>query len=481
VIRSLRSAIIVIALLTGAPYTTTAIAENADVELKISSDVYAGIGDYFELDLILSENQSATGFDSLRLLVKYDTLAMDFLAGYAGSVIEDCGWESLLCYEESPGLIRIVGVADLETVPGVPSCYLNGVNGPIAIMTFNATQDSSYNCQWFPVQFYWEDCEDNLLRGAQSDSLFSSLSVYQARSSSNIWEVTANDTFPTTSGAPDSCLAIGDGHHRARYVDYYHGGVNLLCTDMINQRGDLNLNEIAYEIADMVLFANYFLYGIEVFTIDPFDQIAASDVNADSLTLTVRDITYLGRVIVGDALPYPKSEPLFPAPAIIYQDTETNTVSVEYGDTLATVFLLFSDSIAPTLDSVVTEKLILPLYQDYVDGETRILVTCAAAYVDSNRGIVTGPLLMYEGEGHLKQAEVADFHDLNISAIIASPLPLDIDGVVLLINYIFVGGYIPYPTESGDVNCDEVTDIDDVVYLIEYIFAGGPAPYADCL
>jgi len=53
---------------------------------------------------------------------------------------------------------------------------------------------------------------------------------------------------------------------------------------------------------------------------------------------------------------------------------------------------------------------------------------------------------------------------------------VDIDDVVYLINYIFIGGPPPNPLEVGDTNCSGFVDIDDVVYLINYIFNGGPSP-----
>jgi len=53
---------------------------------------------------------------------------------------------------------------------------------------------------------------------------------------------------------------------------------------------------------------------------------------------------------------------------------------------------------------------------------------------------------------------------------------VDIDDVVYLINYIFVGGPAPDPYEAGDANCSGTVDIDDVVYIIAYIFSGGPTP-----
>ena len=47
---------------------------------------------------------------------------------------------------------------------------------------------------------------------------------------------------------------------------------------------------------------------------------------------------------------------------------------------------------------------------------------------------------------------------------------IDIDDVVHLINFIFLGGSAPDPLQVGDNNCSGGVDIDDVVYLIQYIF-----------
>lgn len=57
---------------------------------------------------------------------------------------------------------------------------------------------------------------------------------------------------------------------------------------------------------------------------------------------------------------------------------------------------------------------------------------------------------------------------------------VDIDDIVALIDYVFLGGAAPEPMESGNVNCQDGADIDDIVYLVSFIFAGGPAPCDAC-
>ena len=53
---------------------------------------------------------------------------------------------------------------------------------------------------------------------------------------------------------------------------------------------------------------------------------------------------------------------------------------------------------------------------------------------------------------------------------------IDVADVMYLINYLFIGGSGPCPTEAGDANCDGTVDAADVIYLINYLFIGGSPP-----
>jgi hypothetical protein len=61
-----------------------------------------------------------------------------------------------------------------------------------------------------------------------------------------------------------------------------------------------------------------------------------------------------------------------------------------------------------------------------------------------------------------------------------SDLFVDIDDIMFLIRYAFLGGPPPLSFVNGDVNCTEFIDIDDIMYLINYVFLGGPVPCKDC-
>jgi hypothetical protein len=111
--------------------------------------------------------------------------------------------------------------------------------------------------------------------------------------------------FPSYVGAPNSCL---DGYkvEATRFVDFFNGAVCIICTGDIDDRGDINLDGIAYTVADAVMLTNYLLIGPTAFPNFNASYVA-SDVNADGLAASVADLVYLVRVIVGDAQPYAPS------------------------------------------------------------------------------------------------------------------------------------------------------------------------------
>lgn len=53
---------------------------------------------------------------------------------------------------------------------------------------------------------------------------------------------------------------------------------------------------------------------------------------------------------------------------------------------------------------------------------------------------------------------------------------INLNDVLFLIAYIFLGGPPPDPIEDGDANCDGTANISDAIYLIDAIFRGGPLP-----
>jgi hypothetical protein len=260
------------------------------------------------------------GFD---FLIAYDASALTFMEATPGQLLEDCGWEYFTyrygwqgnCEGPCPsGLLRIVAIADMNNGPNHPSCYGPPDTDPheLAEMKFYVTNDRTFECQYVPIRFFWTDCGDNAISSISGDTLYLDVRVRDF-AGNLIWDETDDTQFPEDDrlphvGAPDYCLE-GDKTEPIRFLDFVEGGIDIICVDSVDVRGDLNLNRIPHEIADAVVYTNYFLFGPSALDISYEGQVAASDVNADGLPLTVGDLTYLIRVITGDALPYRKLTP----------------------------------------------------------------------------------------------------------------------------------------------------------------------------
>ncbi len=252
------------------------------------------------------------GYD---FLIAYDPTALTPSGVLEGDLLTACGWEYFSfrygpdgnCGGCPSGLIRIVAMAEMNDGASHPGCFLDGMTGTLATIDFLVTNDRTLECMYIPVEFFWNDCGDNTFSSRGGDTLWVSRRVYDFESN-DITNITHG--FPGRNGAPDLCLA-GDQEGKPvplRCVDFTNGGVDIICAEEIDDRGDMNLNGVAYEIADAVMYTNYFLEGLGAFE-HVEGAIAASEVNGDGVPLTVADLVYLLRVVVGDAPPMPKIVP----------------------------------------------------------------------------------------------------------------------------------------------------------------------------
>jgi len=258
-------------------------------------------------------------------------------------------------------------------------------------LDFLVTNDRTFECQYVPIKFFWMDCGDNSLAYfplTAPDSIVQGIenavfNYYGGYDPNEYVEVTSiPTTFPTYFGAPDECTVGGGPGKPApkRIIDFYNGGIDIICADDIDARGDVNLNGESNEIADAVLFSNYFIMGLDVFKVNVDGQIAATDVNADGLTLSVADLVYLIRVIVGDALPYNK---LTTVDATYSFDGNTLSVDREMGG----AFLTVAGNVTPTLLADNMEA-----KWNYNGSETRILVSSMQG------NTFTGDFLQFNGQ-----------------------------------------------------------------------------------
>jgi hypothetical protein len=174
--------------------------------------------------------------------------------------------------------------------------------------------------------------------------------------------------FPSLFGANSTCDVSGgpDKPEPLRLIDYYNGGIDIVCVDSIDDRGDVNLNGISNEVADAVLFTNYFVYGLSVFTVNAQGQIAATDVNADGIVLSVADLVTLVRIVVGDELGTPKLAPV----AVDLSHGKNGALSIGNDVAIGALFVVIDGKASPEL---LADNMDM-LYN--FDGErTRIIVS----------------------------------------------------------------------------------------------------------
>jgi hypothetical protein len=271
-------------------------------------------------------SENMLGFD---FLIGYDASALAFVGAIAGPLFDIPGmyeWEYFTyrynwngnCGNGCPtGLLRVVGMADQNDGPHHPLDVM--VPDGMVLFTLDFLVSSDYNLggQFVPIYFYWMDCGDNTIavnfrsdpvtdiKTAMSEHVY----IYNGDPYLEVTDMFWG--FPTITGAQWECFQnpLPDKPIPVPFIWFFGGGIDIIPPEEIDERGDVNLNGVANEIADAVVFTNYFIYGYAAFVINFEGQKAATEINGDGIALTVADLVYLIRVIVGDAMPLPKVAP----------------------------------------------------------------------------------------------------------------------------------------------------------------------------
>jgi len=367
-------------------------------------------GQFETVDVILNYQHPSNGIGGFNILIAYDNSALSLQEVLEGSIYANCDWEYFTyrfgadgnCSGGCPsGLVRVIGIAETNNGAShpVPDCDATGMT--LFSLKFLVSNDRTLECQYAPVRFFWIECGDNTISDETGNILYIAARVYDY-ANFDIPLDPGSAMFPGYAGVPvGACLVVDNKPDPVRDIDFFNGGIDIACADSIDARGDINLNGFGYEIADAVLFSRYFVYGLPVFVINQAGQIAASDANADGLVLTVADLVYLIRVVVGDEQPYDKVSPVT---ATYVNDNGTLSVDAEMGAALVVV-----------KGNVVPENLTASELLYNFDGtNTRILV-----YPNTNSfSTFSGDFLTVHGE-----VVSVEFGSATGSTVVAKELP----------------------------------------------------------
>jgi hypothetical protein len=422
------------------------------IRIEKTHDTYQGMYEYVDVTL-----ESAFGLlGGFDFLIAYDATPLYFIKATPGDLYDQCDWEYFTyrygpfgnCGSECPsGMLRLVSIAETNNGPYYPSCYLpDSLPAVLFTMDFLVTHDRTWECQFTPINFFWCDCGDNTIASRLGDTLFMSRFVYDPEGV----DITQNDSFPTYFGAPSECLS--DPHSRIRLIDFYNGGIGIVCAEPIDDaRGDINLNGVPNEIADIIYFSNYFLYGTAIFHINLEGQIAATDINRDGLALTIEDLVYGICIVIGNARPYDQLETDSLLTAKFINDTDTKIITVEALDTLGAAYMVIKGNNMSI--NLLQQDMDMKYAFDSDQNVTRILI-----YSFEGHSFVSGPLVSYRGEGALIEASTATYYGGKVESIIENRGPLP-TGFALHQNY-------PNPFNDGTVITFDLTTDADVEFQI---------------
>ncbi len=384
-------------------------ADDSPFAITIDKDVVTSVGETVYVEVLKTAGTgSMHGFD---LLLHFDTSFMSLLAVEPSYVFDlDTGsfeWEYFQYRDDTLGLVRAVGIANMSGDEHTPVDVYLPDNTPLFTLTFQISSDSAVACNHTPIQFYWQDCGDNAIA---YDSLGTSLVVSDHVYNWNGYDyVDISDygtTFPTYLGTEEYCIGLDTSTFR--FIDFYNGDIEIECgEDPQVTPSDINCDGITYAVADYVLYYQYFFDSLAAFGTNVECAINNSDVNFDGQTLQFEDLIYFNRYFAGTAPPYSEVFPHNQIPVVFTRDTIAQTVSLNYPDELVGMSLVFQGNVTPTF-YFNTDSLYV--HTQFTDGYTRILLAPETSHAGVPF-IAYDEFMSYTGDGKLVNAAVADFND----------------------------------------------------------------------
>ncbi len=234
------------------------VSSSADAAYALWLDsAHAYPGDNVSYDINLTNDLPVGSFN---LLVKYDASAM-WPISLTTTDTRAADFEYFeYTYDEfaTPGLVRIVGIADLGGAAPQPAESLPPGDGSLARFIFAIANDINLAGMYIPIRFEFLDAPVN-----------------------------DDNTLTDDAGVKieQSQIYYYDGYIAIREM----GEVNI---------GDINLNGFTYEVSDYVYFSNSFMnpggYPMNAL------QLANSDMNHDHILGTIADlVTLINRIMEG--------------------------------------------------------------------------------------------------------------------------------------------------------------------------------------
>jgi hypothetical protein len=370
---------------------------------RIGNDAIGSPGGKVQVPITIEATGTSVG--GFTFCIEYDPVLLTFVSLERGLFFDEPGpfqgsykWHYLVWRNNPSTVIHkfklcVVGIGRLYYYEG--KCMDQGDVGTL-LLTFRLSNNELYRCFRAPIT--WERLDPVCVVNAFSDCSGNVVNVFDDL-----------DFFD-----PQLCPGLypkNEVRPCARCID---GGIIFKCDIDPLVRGDINVNGFPYEIGDAVLFANYFLSGLGVFSPDAETrerQINATDINADGLPLSVADLVYLLRILAGDQAPLGgKLAPIANTVDITYNGrTVTSKSPVDLGAAWF-VFKGEATKVVPSISGVEVKW-------NISNGETRVLVYG----MKKGEKILAGTTELFKVHGDLEapQVEAAGYYGAPVEVIVS--------------------------------------------------------------
>ena len=408
------------------------ITELTTVRITGNANAYGGT--FADLQVVLYRIH--TPLSEIRLAMVVDTSVMRHVKVVPGlrNGQPNCAWSAfsyrIETFDPDPhrAVLRIEARIDADALGRNAGCFpAEHFLDTAFTMKFLITNDRTIRGNFFPVEFVWFDCNDNVLVDAAGATTFVAREVLDC----SYDLVRPSDSFPGFGGLPSECFLENHDSPRVASLLFCNGGMDFWPEGFIDVRGDLDLNGLADAANDIDMYARWFVEGDTVFGNHYEGSVATSDINCDFVSLTIEDFACLLGKFAGylrqsdncqrknpmpctEFLPFDvlKADWGFPEPALndtsdniatFYADHDRGTVSVETLDTLVAVRLVFSGDIRPgSLSELVDVSF------RSSDGQTRVLVRPSIIEgVLQRKFLTTGSFVSFSGAGRLDSVTAA--------------------------------------------------------------------------
>ncbi len=373
-----------------------------------------------EVEFAVTKEQGSASFSSFDFLISYQACILNLLGATLGSALgpSGCDWDYFtynvvnsdiydgLC---QVGLVRLRAYADLNNGGSGPLCQYAFNGDTLATLRFYVTHNYWHECEFSPVRFAWQTCGDNSLQAYDFNARYGACHVFDYANTDPIFDPNYELT-DTDCGQPlrlggdcDACASVGSPVVGFAY--FWNGGVELQCLDPVCIRGDINLNRLAYEVGDLVLFRDYFLYGLSVFFPNPDARLCAADIDGNGQAAGLPDLVMMFRVFAGDTLAIPPAKALAGTAEVSFAN---GILTVDSPEEISAIFARFSSS---DISTEITDFCDLELHQAVADdGTLRVLLLPPLDNISANVAAGAHSLLSLSGHAKLVEIQIADNH-----------------------------------------------------------------------